>query len=99
MTERVAIDLPDRMDIASAEQLHLTLEGALSDGQPIQLNGDKVGKIDTSGVQLLLGLFREAGKQHLDVSWNQPSETILEAINFLNLTAEVGLNETAVMEA
>jgi ABC-type transporter Mla MlaB component len=99
MTERVAIDLPDRMDIASAEQLHLTLEAALSDGMPIQLNAARVGKIDTSGVQLLLGLFREASKQHLDVSWNQPSETIQEAINLLNLTAEVGLNETVVVEA
>lgn len=85
------IDLPDRMDIASAEQLHVALEAALADGAPISLKGANVSKIDTTGVQLLIGLFREADKQHLDVTWCEPSETILNAMELFNLKNDVGL--------
>ncbi len=88
MTE---IDLPDRMDIASAEQLHVTLEAALAAGTAISLKGANVSKIDTTGVQLLLGLFREAEKQHLDVAWCEPSETIVNAVDLFNLKNDVGL--------
>lgn len=88
MTE---INLPDRMDIASAEQLHMTMEAALAEGSAISLKANSVSKIDTTGVQLLLGLFREADKQHLDVNWCEPSETILDAMELFNLQNEVRL--------
>lgn len=94
MTESIALALPDRMDIASAEQLHVSLEAALAEGAAITLIGSAVAKIDTAGMQLLLGFFTESIRLHIDVSWSNPSSTIQEAVTFLNLNEQVCLTDT-----
>ena len=95
MSDRLEIELPDRMDIASAEQVHVTLEAALEQDQSVELHGARVVRFDTTCVQLLLSFFNEAQKQHLDVAWKQPSSTITEVMTFLGLADSVGLADAA----
>jgi ABC-type transporter Mla MlaB component len=95
VSEAVAVELPERMDIASAETMHMELEQVLEQGCSFELRGAAVQKVDTAGVQLLASFFTEAEKQHLSVSWQAPSEAIVETFSFLKLTAAVGLDQLA----
>ncbi len=93
MSDRAELVLPDRMDIASAEQLHVTMEAAIEQGNPIELNGEKVVRLDTAGVQLLLSFCAEAEKQHIDVEWKSPSSTLFEVFEFMKLGSAVRLEQ------
>lgn len=95
MSESVSIELPERLDIASAERIHMQLEQVLEQGCAIDLIGTAVQKIDTAGVQILTGFFAEAMNQHLVVNWQDVSDSITETFSFLNLTAAVGLDQQA----
>jgi len=97
MSETVAqnfkVELSERLDISSAEALHLSLEDALASGQEIKLMGADVEKIDTAGAQVLSAFYDEASKLHLKVDWIEPSDTILQIFTFLGLTKKVGLDD------
>ena len=93
VSEAVAVELPERMDIASAESMHMELEQVLQQGNSVELRGAAVQKVDTAGVQLLTSFFAEAENQHLKVSWQETSEAIVETFSFLNLTSAVGLDQ------
>ncbi len=93
MSDRVELVLPDRMDVASAEQLHVTLEAALEEGNPIELNGEKVVRLDTAGVQLVVSFIAAAEMQHIDVAWKAPSSTLFEVFEFMKLGNAVGLEQ------
>lgn len=95
MSETVAVELPERMDIASAERTHMQLEQVLEQGSSIDLIGAAVQKIDTAGVQILAGFFAEAENLHLVVNWRNVSDTIEETFSFLNLATSVGLDKQA----
>ena len=97
MSELTELELPDRMDVASAEQVHVTLEAALEKGLPIELNGEKVSRFDTAGVQLMVSFFAEAAKQHIKVIWKTPSDSIREVSEFLNLNSAIGLEDVVEM--
>lgn len=86
------VELSERLDIASAEALHLSLEDALASGQEVKLMGADVVKLDTAGVQVLSAFCEEANKLHLKVDWIKPSDTISQVFTFLGLTEMVGLN-------
>lgn len=93
MSDSIELVLPDRMDVASAEQVHVSLEGALEQGGPIEINGEQVVRLDTAGVQLMVAFFREAEKQHVEVAWKQVSSTITEVLEFMNVGKAVGLEQ------
>jgi ABC-type transporter Mla MlaB component len=95
MSYRFAIELPDCMDVASSEQVHVALEAALEQDQPVELDGAKVVRFDTAGVQLLMSFFAEAEKHHLDVAWKETSSMISEVMTFMGLAESVGLEEIA----
>lgn len=95
MSETIEIELPNRMDIASAEKTHLSLESVLEQGSSIALMGANVSKLDTAGVQLLTCFFTAAKSQHVPVEWSGVSGTILETFTFLNLEQSVGLENHA----
>lgn len=97
MSDLVELMLPERMDIASADQVHVSLEAALEGGAPIELNGEKVVRLDTAGVQIMISFFSEAENQHIDVAWKKPSSTICEVFSFLNLASAVGLEDAVEM--
>ena len=86
------VDLCERLDISSAEALHLSLEDALASGQEIKLMGADVVKLDTAGIQVLSAFCEEADKLHLKVDWVEPSGTISQIFTFLGLTEKVGLD-------
>ena len=85
MTESSVFELPERMDIAAAEAVHLEMDNILAAGQPVTVDGNKVVKIDTSGVQLLYAFKSFAEMHHLELSWQAPSECLSEAFSFLGM--------------
>ena len=95
MSDVVVIELPERMDIAAAESTHVTLENVIQEGKPVSLSAANVNKLDTAGVQVLVGFFTEAQNHHINVAWQEPSETILNTFTFLSLSDQVGLGDLA----
>jgi ABC-type transporter Mla MlaB component len=95
VSETIEIELPDRMDIASAAKMHLNFENVLEQGSGIELKGANVSKLDTAGVQLLTCFFAAAKSQHVVVEWSGVSGTILDTFRFLNLQQLVDLEEHA----
>ena len=89
---KFVVELSEKLDIAGAEALHLSLEDALASGQAISLQGAAVYKVDTAGVQVISAFCEEAGKLHLDVEWLDPSETITQVFNFLGLSKNISLH-------
>jgi phospholipid transport system transporter-binding protein len=96
MSEEIQIALPDRFDISAAEAIHRQLEDAMSQGKPVVLQAAAVTRLDTTGVQILLAFFKEAKAAQLDVSWEEPSSTIVQVCESLQLSEHVGLGESVV---
>ncbi|MFT7687780.1 MAG: anti-anti-sigma regulatory factor [Candidatus Azotimanducaceae bacterium] len=80
-TKKFVVELSEKLDIASAEELHLTLEDAIASGQAISLQGGSVCKVDTAAVQVLSAFCGEAGKLHIDVEWVDPSDAIRQVFS------------------
>ncbi|MBV1877510.1 MAG: STAS domain-containing protein [Pseudomonadales bacterium] len=93
MTGFCTIELPERLDIACVETLHLEMEDAFSSGQSLRLQGARVTKLDTAGLQILEAFFEEARKHHQQVEWLEPSNTIMEVAGFLQLKSQIGLSD------
>jgi anti-anti-sigma regulatory factor len=93
MSEGIQIALPDRFDISAAEAIHQQIEEALSQGKPVVLQAAAVTRLDTTGVLRLLAFLKEAKAAHLDVSWEEPSSTIIQVCESLQLSEHVGLDE------
>ncbi|MBK1734669.1 hypothetical protein CKO15_05080 [Halorhodospira abdelmalekii] len=54
------LDLGEQLDITVAAACKQRLNEALGGGQPIELKGDRLQRVDTAGVQLLLAFARAA---------------------------------------
>jgi anti-anti-sigma regulatory factor len=95
MTDDVMpIILPERFDIAAVEGVHQQLEDAISQGKSVVLQADAVTRLDTAALQLLVAFHLEAQTNHIDVTWQEPSSTISQVFEFMQLGNHVGLGDT-----
>ncbi len=61
-TETQRVDLGEQLDITVVGSLKPTLTEALGGGQPIELDGGRLQRADTAGIQLLLAFSRAAAE-------------------------------------
>ncbi|MBM7059115.1 STAS domain-containing protein [Pseudomonas sp. UL073] len=77
-------------NIYSAAQLKDELVGLLADHQQLDIDLAAVEDFDSTGVQILLLLKREAQRQGKNLAFVQHSASVREVLDLLNLVAELG---------
>lgn len=81
--------LPERLQASQAEALVTELRNAAAQGEPLQLDGAQVKKVDTAGLQLLVSL----GKTGAGWRWTSTSPALAEAARALGLGAALNLEQ------
>jgi anti-anti-sigma factor len=77
-------------NIYSAAQLKDELLGVLDSHQQLDIDLGGVEDFDSSGVQILLMLKREAQRQGRSLTLTQHAPSVREVLDLLNLVAELG---------
>jgi ABC-type transporter Mla MlaB component len=94
-TERSSVICGEVMTISHAAELHQQLRNALEQSTTIELVADKVEKVDTAGIQLLIALSRELDKVGGSILWKDPSAVLLQAAATLGLTSYMKFDQRA----
>ncbi|QKE62088.1 STAS domain-containing protein [Aquipseudomonas campi] len=77
-------------NIYSAAQLKDELLGVLNSHKQLDIDLGAVEDFDSSGVQILLMLKREAQRQKRSLTFVQHAPSVREVLDLLNLVAELG---------
>lgn len=85
--------LGSSMMIADVAALFEKFTGCLEKQRPLTLDGSKVEKIDTAGLQLLTLLALEGPGRGVEIRWRKPSPVLLEAATKVDLAGHIGLVE------
>lgn len=79
------------LTIQDALGLKQQLDGILSAGGAVHLDGAAVRSADTAGIQLLAAFSREAKMRNVEIIWRGASEALLQSAASLGLSALLGL--------
>lgn len=71
--------------LEEAGELRAGLLDALADGTPLVLDGSAIERIDTAGLQLLVGLSFECMERGIGFAWRARSEALKDAIALTGL--------------
>lgn len=89
-TGRYIFEVAGEFNIYSAAQLKDELLGLLANHTQLEIDLGAVDDFDSSGVQILLLLKREAQRQNRSLAFIQHSPAVREVLDLLNLVAELG---------
>ena len=85
------LELAATINVPQIQALYKPLAKALARNLAIVLAADKVKRIDTAGLQVLIAFYRDAQKRGLDFRWEAPSPALCEAVKLLSLEKTIGL--------
>jgi len=86
------IELPDSLTIHHIEEVYGNLKIAFqSDAETYKIAASAVESIDTSGLQALLALVKNAVQNQKEVLWDSPSESLTSSASKLGLTEKLRL--------
>ncbi|MGD7033680.1 MAG: anti-sigma factor antagonist [Gammaproteobacteria bacterium HGW-Gammaproteobacteria-10] len=84
------IAIQDDMTIYTASEQKARLSKYLQSGRELQINLSGVSEMDSAGLQLLLWLKQEAGRNAIKLSLVRHSQAVVEVLELLNLTGHFG---------
>ena len=84
------IAIQDDMTIYTASEQKAQLSKYLHSGRELQINLAGVSEMDSAGLQLLLWLKQEAGRNAIKLSLVRHSQAVVEVLELLNLTGHFG---------
>jgi ABC-type transporter Mla MlaB component len=84
------------LTIADVESKKIELAHVISDGLAVKLNGEDLEQVDGAGLQLLAVFFKQAAKNNLDISWQQISDSLLQAVRLVGLEDLLKMQDVAV---
>lgn len=91
MSDKTTVSIGSALDIMHAAGLKDRLTTALSKKPHIVLISDKVERADTAGLQLIYAFKLEVDKQKKQLSWQKPSDALIQASDSLGMTTVLGL--------
>ncbi|MCO7226121.1 STAS domain-containing protein [Pleionea sp. CnH1-48] len=92
MGNKVSVSCGSHLDIQHANALKERLVKALEKNpESFVINGGKVERTDSAGVQLLFSFIREARQKDIDISWQKPSEELLRGVQILGMLESLEL--------
>ncbi|WP_341326031.1 STAS domain-containing protein [Methylotuvimicrobium sp. KM2] len=84
------IAIQDDMTIYTASEQKAQLSKYLHSGSELQINLAGVSEMDSAGLQLLLWLKQEAGRNSINLGLVKHSQAVVEVLELLNLTGHFG---------
>ena len=78
MAYKLAYDLEASMDISVVEKLHDALKGLTGLGDNVKIGASNIERIDTTVFQLLYSYQQSMKKNHVSVSFVQPSTIFID---------------------
>ncbi len=84
------IDLPEQFTIASVSKVCEKLLESMDYGKQICLKAGNVARADVAALQLLQSYFNSAADVHLEITWDNPSEQLIESAKIVGLSESLG---------
>ncbi|RSD30653.1 STAS domain-containing protein [Vibrio pectenicida] len=78
--------LPESLDISTVLDVTTLYQKWLTNQDPIELNAEKVVRVDAAGIQLLCCLFISAKKNHREIHLLKPTEPLTDGIQTLGFS-------------
>lgn len=91
MPTECEVTLPTHLDIASVTEFRPVLLKALESEGAIVVQAAAVQRADALGLQLLLVFKLETERRGVAVSWQAPSDVLVEAAQLIDLDHHLGL--------
>lgn len=82
----------EALTISHAAEISQRLKSTIETSLNIALVADKVEKVDTSGLQVLISFKKEIEKVGGNLIWDSVSETVYTAADFLGVKEQLSLN-------
>ncbi len=93
MKEKTCITLGELLCITNAESMYKRFIKALSVSNTIEIKADKVQKVDTAGLQIVVAVKRKLDKSGGNIMWNKPSKELIDSARILGVSSIIGLND------
>ena len=93
--KKKTVNCGDTLTIAQAADLHQQLRQAMEASSTVEVVADKIEKVDTAGLQLIIAALREIEKAGGHMVWKQPSPVLLDAANTLGMTSSLLFDQQA----
>ncbi|WP_444994880.1 STAS domain-containing protein [Aliikangiella sp. IMCC44359] len=91
MEKKTTVSLGTAVDITHAANLKSRLTTALNKKLPVVLISNNVERADTAGLQLIYTFIQKAEAQGSQVSWQKPSDAIVQASEILGMSEPLNL--------
>ena len=87
MSKKSTLSLPERLDISEADSLKERMDKALDkDSTVLDIKADKVERLDSAGLQLLLSYKTAVSNAGKKMSFSNPTAEFLAAVKLLGAT-------------
>lgn len=86
------ISCEEVMDISVASELYKKLKKSLDMNVCITIDAENVERVDTAILQVFYSFFNEATSRGVEVSWNNPSESLRLASRLIGVDEVLRLN-------
>jgi len=90
MANKTTLSLGSALDIVHVGDLKPRLTTALEKKPHVVLIADKVERTDTAGVQLIYSFMQYAKEKDVAVTWQKPSDNLLETVRKLGMSEALG---------
>jgi len=92
VANKTTISLGNALDIVNVGNLKPRLQTAMEKKPHVVLIADKVERSDTAGIQLIYSFMQYAKEKDVAVSWQKPSDSLIETIAKLGMTDALQIN-------
>lgn len=90
----IEMKLPENLTVAHAHALHDEFEELLNKKNIDQLvvHAAGVNRADTAGLQLMLAVVQATNERQISLSWDKPSENLIQVAVTLGIRDALGLH-------
>ena len=92
LAKKTSVSLGTALDIVHVAALKKRLATALDKALPVVLVAEKVEKADTAGLQLIYAFIQKVNQKGFQVSWQKPTDSLLQTSEILGLSEVLKLN-------
>ena len=90
-SEDLVVECGEMLDISRVSEFYAELKMVIEEEKPVELDGSKVERIDTAGLQLLVAFCQQLKTENRGMRWHEPSEALKRSAQLLGLMDELGL--------
>ena len=79
------VECNEALDVSLVADFKMLLQQASGQNSPIVLDASQLERIDGAGLQLMTAFFQEAAESGLSVSWKNPTDALINAVDLTGL--------------